>query len=180
MLKTILSAAIALVVLSAPAFAQSSTSGAMSGSQSGVYDNSTNINIPSKSLRTVGTAIAPSIAAAGIDNCAGSVSGGIGLMGVGLSGGSTYTMQPCNIRAMARLLDSMGQRGAAIHYLAANDEALKASLAAVGAVVLTGPQQARSVPASAQYANSRPAPKPLPGKPPFCANPQTYNASLCN
>lgn len=175
------------IIFAAPAMAQTATSGSMSGSTSGVYYAPQSINIPQKSLRTVGTAIGPSLGAAGLDNCAGSVSGGIGLMGIGLSGGTTYTMQPCDLRAMARALDGLGQRAAAIHYLAANDPKLRASLAAAGAITLT---DTRGVPVGAQYANtvqreitSTGSVRPVAaaaGKPPFCSNPSTYNASLCN
>ena len=123
-------------LFAAPALAQNTTATgtgtAVSGSQSASGSvavakggNNLTINNPanttqeirssgSTSVKTVPTAISPSLAAAGLETCLGSASGGVSAMGFGLSGGSTMTDEGCQARLDSRTLWAMGLKGAAV------------------------------------------------------------------
>jgi len=130
-------------LLSAPALAQNTTATgtgtAVSGSQSaagavavaGSGNNSSSaltINNPvqpttttqnirtsgTSSVKTVPTAVSPALAAAGLETCLGSASGGVSALGFGVSGGSTMTDEGCQARLDSRTLWAMGLKGAAV------------------------------------------------------------------
>lgn len=66
------------------------------------------------SLRNVPTEFAPGLAAAGLETCLGSVSGGGAAMGWGASFGTTIPDPGCNARLDSRTLWAMGLKKAAI------------------------------------------------------------------
>jgi hypothetical protein len=65
-------------------------------------------------LKNVPTAVAPGLAAAGLETCLGSVSGGGAFVGTGFSFGTTIPDPGCAARLDARTLWSMGLRSAAV------------------------------------------------------------------
>jgi hypothetical protein len=75
--------------------------------------------------------IAPGLAAAGIETCLGSSSGGISVMGGGFSFGRTTVDDGCNIRLLARQLYAFGLKKAALA-LMCQDERVATAMDAVG------------------------------------------------
>ena len=72
-------------------------------------------NIPAnQSITNVPTVFAPGLAAAGIETCLGSVSGGGSWLGTGISFGGTVPDPNCTTRLDARTLWSMGLKRAAV------------------------------------------------------------------
>jgi hypothetical protein len=71
-------------------------------------------------LRTVPDAYAPTMNATA--PCRISVSAGVAVIGIGVSGGGSVEDDPCNLRETARLLDGIGQREAAARVMC-NDRA---------------------------------------------------------
>ena len=72
-------------------------------------------NIPAnQSITNVPTVFAPGLAAAGIETCLGSVSGGGSWLGTGISFGGTVPDPNCTTRLDARTLWSMGLKKAAV------------------------------------------------------------------
>lgn len=65
-------------------------------------------------VKNVPTAIAPGLAAAGLETCLGSISGGGSAVGFGASFGTTIPDPGCAARLDARTLWSMGLKGAAV------------------------------------------------------------------
>jgi hypothetical protein len=65
-------------------------------------------------LVTPPTTVAPGLAAAGIETCLGSASGGLSLMGGGFTFGSTKVDEGCTIRLLARQLFAFGFKTAAL------------------------------------------------------------------
>jgi len=66
--------------------------------------------------------LAMGLAAAGLETCLGSASGGLSLAGFGAVGGSTYTDEGCQARLDSRTLWSYGLKGAAVARLCARAE----------------------------------------------------------
>ncbi len=76
-----------------------------------------NINSPANTTAhviTTPTIAAPGLAAAGIETCLGSTSGGLSLMGGGITFGSTKVDEGCTIRLLARQLYAFGLHKAAL------------------------------------------------------------------
>lgn len=71
-------------------------------------------NTGTSTVRNVPSVFSPGLAAAGIETCLGSVSGGGSWIGTGFSFGSTIPDPGCNARLSARTLWSMGLRRAAV------------------------------------------------------------------
>jgi len=94
-----------------------SVSGAVSGAvNNNVFTSPANTSSRvsgTTTVRTVPTAIAPGLAAAGIETCLGSVSVGGSFVGGGFSFGSTVKDDDCNRRLYARQLYNMGFKNAA-------------------------------------------------------------------
>jgi hypothetical protein len=65
--------------------------------------------------------VAPGLAAAGIETCLGSASGGISLMGTGFSLGRTTVDDGCTIRLLARQLYAFGFQRAALALMCQDD-----------------------------------------------------------
>jgi hypothetical protein len=139
-MKRLLLAAIVAMAASAPAWAQSSTttgtgvgvarstssSQAISG-QGGtgvsVAAVTTNSSVPAdQTVRNVPGVVAPGLAAAGLETCLGSVSGGGAFIGTGFSFGTTIPDPGCAARLDARTLWSFGLKKAAVARLCLNPD----------------------------------------------------------
>ena len=117
-----------LLAVSAPAYAQTATT---SGATSMVnISDPPNVNSTTR-LTTPPTVVAPGLAAAGVETCLGSASGGLSLMGTGLTFGSTLPDPGCNLRLTARQLYAFGFRSAAIA-LMCQDQRVAEAMATVG------------------------------------------------
>jgi hypothetical protein len=89
--------------------------------------NTTNTNVISsvpanQKITTVPTVFAPGLAAAGIETCLGSISGGGSWLGTGISFGGTTPDPSCTARLDARTLWSFGLRKAAVSRLCINPD----------------------------------------------------------
>jgi hypothetical protein len=97
------------------------------GGQGGTASQTTNINTGNppvqtinsitsgtQNLRNVPTVFAPGLTAAGIESCLGSVSGGAGWLGTGITLGGTVPDPSCAARLDARTLWSFGLKKAAV------------------------------------------------------------------
>jgi hypothetical protein len=143
-MKWPLLAAIVAMAASAPAWAQSSTaSGSGVGTASstsssqatsgqggtgvGVAAITTNSTVPAdQTIRNVPGVVAPGLAAAGLETCLGSVSGGGAFVGTGFSFGTTVPDPGCAARLDARTLWSMGLKKAAVARLCLNGDIYRA------------------------------------------------------
>ena len=136
-MKRLLSAAIVAMAASGPAWAQSSTatgtgvgvsrststSQAISGQGGRLAAITSNSSVPAdQTIKNVPSVFAPGLAAAGLETCLGSVSGGGAFLGTGLSFGSTIPDPGCAARLDARTLWSMGLKKAAVARLCLNPE----------------------------------------------------------
>jgi hypothetical protein len=109
-----------LLLMATPVYAQgvATTSGATS---------MVNIADPPPSASTTNhlvtppTTVAPGLAAAGIETCLGSASGGLSLMGGGFTFGSTKVDEGCTIRLLARQLFAFGFKTAALALMCQDD-----------------------------------------------------------
>ena len=139
-MKRLLLAAIVAMAASGPACAQSSTgmgvatstssSQAISGQGGtgvGVAAITTNSTVPAdQTVRNVPGIVAPGLAAAGLETCLGSVSGGGAFVGTGFSFGTTIPDPGCAARLDARTLWSMGLKKAAVARLCLNGDIYRA------------------------------------------------------
>src|SRR3954452_23701926 len=139
-MNRLLLAAIVAMAASGPACAQSSTgmgvatstssSQAISGQGGigvGVAAITTNSSVPAdQTVRNVPGIVAPGLAAAGLETCLGSVSGGGAVVGTGFSFGTTIPDPACAARLDARTLWSMGLKKAAVARLCLNGEIYRA------------------------------------------------------
>jgi hypothetical protein len=133
-------AAIIAMAASGPAWAQSSTAsgtgvgiaGSASNSQAvsgqggtgvGVAAITTNSTVPAEqTVKSVPGIVAPGLAAAGLETCLGSVSGGGAFVGTGFSFGTTIPDPGCAARLDARTLWSFGLKKAAVARLCLNSD----------------------------------------------------------
>jgi hypothetical protein len=100
-----------ILTIATPVYAQTTT-GSTSGASSMV-----NISSPANTtthLITTPTVVPPGLAAAGIETCLGSASGGLSLMGGGITFGATKVDDGCTIRLLARQLYAFGLHNAAV------------------------------------------------------------------
>lgn len=152
-MKRLLSAAIVAMAASGPAWAQSSTASATtSGTAIGVGRStstsqaisgqggiglgvggnpSATINSSSsvpadQTVRNVPSVFSPGLAAAGLETCLGSISGGGAIVGTGFSFGTTIPDPGCAARLDARTLWSMGLKKAAVARLCLTDNIYRA------------------------------------------------------
>ena len=145
-MKRLLLAAIVAMAASEPAWAQSSTatgtgvgigrstsrSQAISGQGVGIGGNpsatiTTNSSVPAdQTVKNVPSVVAPGLAAAGLETCLGSVSGGGAFVGTGFSFGTTIPDPGCAARLDARTLWSMGLKKAAVARLCLNGDIYRA------------------------------------------------------
>jgi hypothetical protein len=119
-------ATLAVLLMSTPVYAQNmgSTSGATS---------MINMNDPSNIVNRVITppsVVAPGLAAAGIETCLGSASGGLSLMGGGITFGSSIVDEGCTIRLLARQLYAFGFQKAAVALMCEDPRVVAAMYAA--------------------------------------------------
>jgi hypothetical protein len=107
--------AILMLSMATPVCAQSvaTQSGAMSMVNITDPPANPNQNITTHLVTPPGI-VAPGLAAAGIETCLGSASGGLSLMGGGFTFGSTKVDEGCTIRLLARQLFAFGFHKAAI------------------------------------------------------------------
>jgi hypothetical protein len=123
---------------SEPAWAQSSaatgagiarstsTSQAISG-QGGAATITSNSTVPAdQTVKNVPSVFAPGLAAAGLETCLGSISGGGALLGTGFSFGTSIPDAGCAARLDARTLWSMGLKKAAVARLCLNGDIYRA------------------------------------------------------
>lgn len=89
-------------------------------------------------LVTPPSVVAPSLSAAGLETCLGSVSGGVSVMGGGASFGSSVKDDDCNRRLYARQLWNMGFRQAATLIQCLSPE-VQYAMAAAGTPCFGGP-----------------------------------------
>jgi hypothetical protein len=148
-MKWLLSAAIIAMAASEPAWAQSSTaSSAATGTGVGIAKSTsisgqggtgigvggnpsatitTNSTVPAdQTVKNVPSIVAPGLAAAGLETCLGSVSGGGAFVGTGFSFGTTVPDPGCAARLDARTLWSMGLKKAAVARLCLNGDVYRA------------------------------------------------------
>src|SRR5215218_8918587 len=143
-MKRLCLAAIIAMAASVPAWAQSSTttgtgmgvaastssSQAISGQGGtgfGVAAITTNSTVPAEqTVKNVPSIVAPGLAAAGLETCLRSVSGGGAFVGTGFSFGTTIPDPGCAARLDARTLWSMGLKKAAVARLCLNGEIYRA------------------------------------------------------
>ena len=144
-MKRLLLAAIVAMAASGPAWAQSSmTTGtgvgvarSTSSSQAISGQGGTGVGVrrrspatapcrPIRRSRTCRALFAPGLAAAGLETCLGSVSGGGAFVGTGFSFGTTIPDPGCAARLDARTLWSMGLKKAAVARLCLNGDIYRA------------------------------------------------------
>jgi hypothetical protein len=119
--------AFAVLLISSPVYAQSmgSSSGAMS------MVNMSDPASTSSRVLTVPTVVAPGLAAAGVETCLGSASGGLSVLGGGFTFGSTTVDEGCTVRLLARQLYAFGFQKAAVA-LMCQDAHVAAAMYATG------------------------------------------------
>jgi len=120
--------AFAILLMTTPVYAQ--TAGSTSGA-SAVINNTTDPPGPDSRVTAAPTVVAPGLAAAGVETCLGSASGGLSLMGGGFTFGSTMVDEGCTIRLLARQLFNFGFHKAAVA-LMCQDERVAAAMEAAG------------------------------------------------
>lgn len=98
------------LTITTPVYAQ--TLGSTSGASSAI--DITNPASTTSRLVTTPTVVPPGLAAAGVETCLGSASGGLSVMGGGLTFGATKVDEGCTIRLLARQLYAFGLQKAAI------------------------------------------------------------------
>lgn len=126
--------------ISTPVFAQ--TMGSTSGATSmiNVSNPASTTSTSTNRLITPPTVVAPGLAAAGIETCLGSASGGLSLMGGGLTFGATKVDDGCTIRLLARQLFAFGFQKAAVA-LMCQDERVASAMDAAGSSCPPAPRQ---------------------------------------
>src|SRR5580704_4220634 len=190
-MKRLLLAAIVTMAASAPAWAQSSTttgtgvgiarstssSQAISGQGGtgvGVGGNpsatiTSNSTVPAdQTVKNVPSVVAPGLAAAGLETCLGSVSGGGAVVGTGFSFGSSIPDPSCAARLDARTLWSFGLKKAAVARLCLNSDIYRAMPDVCAIYLPQAPERPISAPASLAYAS---AVATTPDEPPYAGGP---------
>jgi len=145
--------AFVMLIVATPVYAQT-TMGSNSGATSTV-----DINSPATTTAhvvTTPTIAAPGLAAAGVETCLGSASGGLSLMGGGITFGSTKVDEGCTIRLLARQLFAFGLQKAAVA-LMCQDDRVAAAMAIAGSPCPASPAESSAHLASA---TAPPAPNP--------------------
>jgi hypothetical protein len=120
--------ALALLVVAIPASAQDF--GSTSGASSSINITNPASTTSTNRLITPPSVIAPGLAAAGIETCLGSASGGVSVMGGGFSFGGTKVDDGCSIRLLARQLFAFGYPAAALALMCQDDRVALAMEAA--------------------------------------------------
>jgi hypothetical protein len=115
-----------LLLIASPTYAQSlgSTSGSMAVINSNEPASTTSRVISAP------TVVAPGLAAAGVETCLGSASGGLSAMGGGFTFGTTTVDEGCTIRLLARQLYAFGFQHAALALMCEDKHVVVAMYAA--------------------------------------------------
>ena len=137
--------ALVLLAIATPVYAQSV--GSTSGAQAMVNISDPPASDPTNRVITTPTVVAPGLAAAGIETCLGSASGGLSLMGGGITFGSTTVDQGCTIRLLARQLFAFGLHKAALA-LMCQDGRVAAAMEIAGSPCPAAPVQIGGDPVS--------------------------------
>jgi len=119
--------ALAVLLVSSPVYAQ--TMGSTSGASS-IINMSDPPSATTSLLFTTPTVVAPGLAAAGVETCLGSASGGLSVLGGGLTFGSTMVDEGCTIRLLARQLYAFGLQKAALALMCQDQHVVAAMYAA--------------------------------------------------
>lgn len=156
-MKNVRWAAVGLLLASSPAMAQTtvntssqantqSNAGSLSLSQGGNVELNSSVpaqqavrNTIRQRVVTPPSVVAPSLSAAGLETCLGSVSGGISVMGGGGSFGTSVKDDDCNRRLYARQLWNMGFKQAATNIQCLSPEVQYAMAAAGTPCFATSP-----------------------------------------
>ena len=196
-MKRLLLAAIVAMAASGPAWAQSSTTtgtgvgiaGSTSSShsisgQGGSATITSNSTVPAdQTVKNVPSVFAPGLAAAGLETCLGSVSGGGAFVGTGFSFGTSIPDPSCAARLDARTLWSMGLKKAAVARLCLNGDIYRA-MPDVCAIYLprarVAPIHAAAPVAYASAATTATDEQPYAGGPILLVEDKTGNIRLCN
>src|SRR4051794_9477503 len=197
-MKRLLSAAIVAMAASGHAWAQSSTMGtgmgvarSTSSSQAisgqggtgvGVAAITTSSTVPAdQTVKNVPGIVAPGLAAAGLETCLGSVSGGGAFVGTGFSFGTTIPDPGCAARLDARTLWSMGLKKAAVARLCLNGDIYRAMPeVCVKYLPLPAPAYPASPPVPIRYAQSEASEEPYTGGDIWLVEGATGKTRLCN
>ncbi len=143
-------AAVAILSITTPALAQEFATN--SGASSAINITNPASTTSKNRLITPPTVVAPGLAAAGIETCLGSASGGVSVMGGGLTFGSTKVDDGCTIRLLARQLFAFGYQKAAVALMCQDDRvavAMDAAGSSCPATTLAGggdPSHVSSIP----------------------------------
>ena len=193
-MKPLLLAAIAVTVASGPAWAQSSTGSGVgiakstSSSQSisgqgGSAKIVSNSTVPAdQTVRNVPSVFAPGLAAAGLETCLGSISGGGALIGTGFSFGTSIPDPSCAARLDARTLWSFGLKKAAVARLCLNTDIYRAMPDVCAIYLPQAPARPNRAPAPLAYASTvttAPDEQPYAGGPILLVDGDTGKTRLC-
>ena len=196
-MERLLLAAIVAMAASGPAWAQSSTatgtsvgiakstsgSQAISG-QGGSATITTNSSVPAdQTVKNVPSVFAPGLAAAGLETCLGSVSGGGALVGTGFSFGTSIPDPSCAARLDARTLWSMGLKKAAVARLCLNSDIYRAMPDVCAIYLPRAPAAPIYAPAPVAYASAVTTARdeqPYAGGPILLVEGDTGKIRLCN
>jgi len=118
--------ALALLLIATPVCAQ--TMGSTSGSMAMI--NSSDPASTTSRVISAPTVVAPGLAAAGVETCLGSASGGFSAMGGGFTFGTTTVEEGCTIRLLARQLYAFGFQHAALALMCEDKHVVVAMYAA--------------------------------------------------
>jgi hypothetical protein len=134
-------------------------------------------NTGTSTVRNVPSVFAPGLAAAGLETCLGSVSGGGSFVGTGFSFGSTIPDPGCAARLDARTLWSMGLKKAAIARLCLGTDIYAAMPEVCAQYLPVRPQSVFASVAPASYAQEEP---PYHGGAIMLVEGATGRERLCN
>jgi len=196
-MKRLLLAAIVAMAASGPAWAQSSTATATgvgvarstSGSQAisgqgGSATITSNSTVPAdQTVKNVPSVFAPGLAAAGLETCLGSVSGGGAFVGTGFSFGTSIPDPSCAARLDARTLWSMGLKKAAVARLCLNGDIYRAMPDVCVIYLPRAPVAPIYAPAPVAYASAATTAtdeQPYAGGPILLVEDKTGKIRLCN
>jgi hypothetical protein len=124
---------LAVLLMTTPVYAQNMSMSSGSSSTSVLNMSDPPAADPNTTTRvtTAPTIVAPGLAAAGVETCLGSASGGLSVMGGGFTFGSTMVDEGCTLRLLSRQLFSFGFRKAAVA-LMCQDQHVAAAMEASG------------------------------------------------
>jgi len=191
-MERLLLAAIVAMAASGPAWAQSSTATAVGiarstsnaqaiSGQGGWATITSNSTVPAdQTVKNVPSVFAPGLAAAGLETCLGSVSGGGAFVGTGFSFGTSIPDPACAARLDARTLWSMGLKKAAVARLCLNGDIYRAMPDVCAKYMPVAPTYAPAPVAYASAAMTATDEQPYAGGPILLVEDKTGKIRLCN